>query len=530
MAAHHQALGFPLDRRTFNRTLAGAIAGAALGGFTGCIQRSAIHSRRLERALPPTESGGMIWIEGYGGEKVKMSRGDLRAPDDMEAFLALTRRGRPCNLRGGGYSFDDQALPPKDGILIQTHALKGAQRIVAGDGMVSAPGNAAWGDVVDRCLETNQIPKCLVTGSGTTVGGTLSSNGLSRHTPIWGKEIKSVVDFDLVTWGGRVVKNVTPDNPLFTAVIGGFGGCGLITRVTYTLEKLPDPVRVRSKVLKFEDLKAFVAALKPVVGNPKATRYGVLYPKADGSFRGIVMETDYCESRMLREYPPYMQWPQCGDNSIKAGYYAKASDPTRIQELRNLAWGTSSTVGHYWDKVIPYTFFQDGHILGKDRLRKEGKHEIITLQQTWVLPKAKLGAFLGSMPGVLDDSTKLVTDSFIPLADTTFVDTFYVPGDDSLLSGSFGLNGYAVTVAFEGPKKSHEAASLAAIEALHERVGKLGGRVHLTKHVLGDETITQSMFDKANLKAFAKIQKKADPKQVWRNPMLARVFPDIFGA
>ncbi|MFT5432309.1 MAG: hypothetical protein ACI9OJ_003008 [Myxococcota bacterium] len=514
-----------MNRRTFSQQILAGFAGASLLKFGGCCPNSQIHGDRFEELFEPA-GDKVVYIETYGGQGVQSATKALKRPATLDDFKSQSR-GRSVNIRGGGYSFDAQSLPGVGGgDLLYTHKLELGAIEIVGD-TVSAPANASWGDVVEKCLEQGTIPQILVTGSGTTVGGTASSNGLSRHTPLWGKESRVIESIDVVTWDGKAMTGVTPSlHPdLFFAAIGGFGACGLITRVTHRLQRIGETPRMRTQIRKFHKSNAlteFCDNLKPdcVDEHPTRTRYGLMFPRKNGEFRGMTMDTEYDTGSRRLAYSAYLEWPCYGDKEAKSGYYSMAADPKRVQRLRELAWNTASSHVTYLDEVMPYTFFQDGHVMGKrDRALETPK--TITLQQTWIIPESAPGTSQTHLIGFLN---AVLGYGFVPreLGPTTFVDTFYVPADDSLLSASYGMPGFAVTVAFEGPKDT-EANAINALSDLTDECAAVGGRVHLTKHVYGDTAVIRKMYT-GQLVLFNAARKKYDSEGRWRNPLFERVF------
>jgi FAD/FMN-containing dehydrogenase len=102
----------------------------------------------------------------------------------------------------------------------------------------------------------------------------------------------------------------------------------------------------------------------------------------------------------------------------------------------------------------------------------------------------------------------------------------FVPSDDVLLSASRGLEGFAVTVAFETMKDSELPPRMAALRDLSRICLSVGGRVHVGKTVCADVDVLRAMYGDA-LEAFRMLKDVVDPKRVLRNEFLERVFPEL---
>lgn len=186
--------------------------------------------------------------------------------DDVRAvFDRAAREHRHVTIRGGGHSFDGQALHEGDTgsqIVLRTDMFT---RIDFGPGpLVTVGAGAKWGDILSQSLQRGLIPAIVQTASGATAGGTLAGDCLSRFSGALGKESAWIESFTLVSPGHAPMTCSRTDNAeVFHATIGGHGYLGFVTDITYRLlELLPGSV-ARTDVTTFRSLPDLVDAQIP---------------------------------------------------------------------------------------------------------------------------------------------------------------------------------------------------------------------------------------------------------------------------
>ncbi|KAF3526480.1 hypothetical protein F2Q69_00051652 [Brassica cretica] len=105
-------------------------------------------------------------------------------------------------------------------------------------------GGELWVDVLKKTLEHGLAPKSWTDYLYLSVGGTLSNAGISGQAFHHGPQISNVLELDVVTGRGEVMRCSEEENTrLFHGVLGGLGQFGIITRARISLEPAPQRVR-----------------------------------------------------------------------------------------------------------------------------------------------------------------------------------------------------------------------------------------------------------------------------------------------
>ncbi|CAN6441785.1 unnamed protein product [Victoria cruziana] len=120
---------------------------------------------------------------------------------------------------------------------------------------IDAGGGDLWIDVLRKTLKHGLAPRSWTDYLYLTVGGTLSSGGISGQSFRHGPQISNVLEMDVVTGKGETLTcSKTNHSELFNAALGGLGQFGIITRARIVLEKAPKMVRwVRLLYSDFSD-------------------------------------------------------------------------------------------------------------------------------------------------------------------------------------------------------------------------------------------------------------------------------------
>ena len=192
-----------------------------------------------------------------------------RNSDEITATVEFAaHRKLPLCPRGRGYSQSGQSLSPQ-GLCLDLSRL---DRIEAVDlvhrRVVCEPG-ARWREVLAATLREGLAPRVLPLNLDMSVGGLLSAGGIGTNAYRYGPAVAQVADLDVVTPDGRLVcAAATANAELFSAVLGGLGRFGVITRAT--LELRPVPARVRTFHLVYVDMGAWLADQERVVRDGRA--------------------------------------------------------------------------------------------------------------------------------------------------------------------------------------------------------------------------------------------------------------------
>jgi decaprenylphospho-beta-D-ribofuranose 2-oxidase len=172
------------------------------------------------------------------------------------------------------------------------------------------------------------------------------------------------------------------------------------------------------------------------------------------------------------------------------------------------------------DDYEDYAFFMDGNAHAKAIGRAFGA-QMRTLQQTFLVP-----ADVETAERFIDELSSALRSAHIA---PTLFDCVFIPRDEEfLLSSSAGLDGFAVSIAFDTSDARVLARARTILVAASTRLGTLGGRVHLVKSVCADADDLRLMYG-SRLDTFFRLKQRLDPTGVLRNEFLERTFPNHVG-
>jgi FAD/FMN-containing dehydrogenase len=134
----------------------------------------------------------------------------------------------PIRTQGGSHSFNGSSLPHERELLIHTNAMNkvtiiSADEIVAGSGVPVCSINLYLNQYGMRIPIENSGDII-----GPTVGGFISSGGVSPQSPVSGGLWDQINEITLVTGGGRVMR-ITNKDPEYLWFFGSMGQLGIIT-------------------------------------------------------------------------------------------------------------------------------------------------------------------------------------------------------------------------------------------------------------------------------------------------------------
>lgn len=490
-------------------------------------------------------SDGKSRLVAYSGQEVW---GRVRLARSVDAILAhlaeARRRGWTVSFRGGGMSFDTQALNP--GMVIQLEGFDQVGPVSAGHVTVGAL--ATWGRIVEATRASGFMPYVVVSTPRATAGGTLATNALSRFSPTCGKEGTHVRSFRLLRLDGTILTCSREENSaLFFGVIGGFGYLGVVLEITYQLLPLGfSNVVVETQFERFSGLQALAEKLvaeapgRPPVGDDRAPLEvapletigvdaaraisAVLYMNAER--QGFVMRSRYVDGDVVPLAPSPFHSPRSLSHRLLQAVVMNDTIRPFGYELMMDVFMRSQEKKTAVDELFGYTFFQDGNDAVKRFFRKLGFPMGIR-QQTFVVPvdpesvdrtRARLASFLVEADRLLDEAR------LVPV----LIDLLYLPQEREgfAFSASRGLAGYAVTFTFEELDRTTfpvEERLLAELALVAER---LGGRVHLVKNVHASSALLERGYAEGVSELLA-LRTTLDPERILSNGFLARVFPSL---
>lgn len=448
-------------------------------------------------------------LRNYSG--LATSYAEWHAPETIADLCNLLERAtlerRQVTFRGGGYSFDTQAL--NDDLVIGLHRLNRIEAIDSHKGQITVGPGVRWREIVRATRPYGLTPYVVVTTGETTAGGTASANCFSRSSPRYGKEGAHVDRLQLLTPAGQLLTCDRATHPeLFHAVIGGFGYLGVVTEITYNLLPIGNRTQVQTVVSKFPTLEAYVAGLQQQsrLSQDWDAVYSLLF--LDGhACRGLVCRSRYVADTALKPFPVYqtkdlahapLEWlmgfPRINRLILKAVYHYLREGEQFVDELEG------------------YTFFMEGHRKTKDLASRLGV-PLPTVQQTFIVPEHQLSRFLQLIVAQLQ-ATRLAP---------SMLDVLFLPSDTFLMSANNGLDGYAVSLAFERLSTDQLHKLRALLAKLSLACAEYGGRVHLIKNVYASSQTIAQMYG-PSIAAFLALKQRVDPNGIVRNSFFDRIF------
>lgn len=468
----------------------------------------------------------------------------LRAADEAELRRVLrslsTTPRRRLTVRGGGYSLDEQALGDDTALELAPEGFGavGEVEVRRGRATITAGAMATWGEVLEAASREGWVPPNTVTGRDITVGGTLSSDCLSRFSGAWGKEAESVERFRIMLADGRVV-TACADAPagslerrVFDGAIGGLGGLGVVLDATYSLRRVSTPgrrPRVRTYFdpvgwrgfgwreflgqLRYETLHARRAVRRLGAKAWRAPLPQGIYDAVSATVwfrrmgpRGLIISSRHVTRGALQPSAIYS-----GPDRLRL--FAERTMTERVAaDVGQTLFKTRHTFQEWSvDELEPFVFFMQGNVEAHHAARDCG-WRMTSSQQTFVLPEREAEGFC--------EEVEAATSALHP----TVLDLLYLPADRGgfLLSPTRGIDGFAVTLAYQTRDGARQPEVQKLLRSLASRCGALGGRVSLVKNVYVADRTLRAMYSEG-LEEFRALKAELDPKGLFSSRMLERL-------
>jgi decaprenylphospho-beta-D-ribofuranose 2-oxidase len=440
-------------------------------------------------------------------------------------------------IRGGGHSFDGQAVHDQDNgsqIILSSDCFD-PQRIKFDTTTVTLGAGVQWGAFFKAAVNEAQggkplrIPGSMQTGRVATVGGTLAGDCLSRFSGTGGKESFWIESFQILTPTSKIPIPVTAasDPELFYSVIGGHGYIGFVTEATYRLIEIDPKSIAHSHItthLNFHDLiqkqlelvqtgvspraisSAWYTKLNPDVNHPEIIKGAVF-----DSFFGLPSEPIKLPFALYTDIEsPIRNW-------IETMWATNDELNLTVHEFLfdSIVAATFLTGGRFENDLLDFLFFMDGNTVAKKKFEElffPAQFPIV--QQTFIIPPNKTEEFAEICMRTMAERSIRPTEC----------DMLFVQADKCLMSGSYYLDGFAVTLGFEpvAPQGCPPPEIPQLLRDLSKVCLAFGGRLHLPKNLQLSSGDFRNMF-LPQIQTFEDIKRKHDPEL-----LLGNKFSDYF--
>lgn len=214
-----------------------------------------------------------------------------RSIDDVVKIVRFANRHRlKVAMRGQGHSQYGQTLA-EGGVVIDSRTLD--QVRMRDPRSADACACASWNDVTHTTLAQGLTPPGMGDTMTLSVGGILSSAGVSNSSHLHGAVVDNVEELQVVTGAGDLVTcSAQRNRELFDLALGGMGQCGLIVRARLRL--VPAPTSVVRRDLDYDDLDVFLTDLGTLASSPRAEHLGAYVLSKDGGWAFRINIGKFC--------------------------------------------------------------------------------------------------------------------------------------------------------------------------------------------------------------------------------------------
>jgi FAD/FMN-containing dehydrogenase len=160
--------------------------------------------------------------------------------DVVEAVNFAREQGSPIAVRGGGHSAAGLAMCD-GGVVVD---LRGMRKVEVDPArrIALAQGGATWGDY-DRATQAHGLASTGGAISTTGIGGLTLGGGIGYLMRSLGLACDNLIEAEVVTAGGRVVRASESENSeMLWALKGGGGNFGVVTEFVFRLHPVTDVV------------------------------------------------------------------------------------------------------------------------------------------------------------------------------------------------------------------------------------------------------------------------------------------------
>lgn len=421
--------------------------------------------------------------------------GSIRRPRSADDVRAAVREA-PGTISVGGacFSMGGQIAAP-DSLHLDLRDLNRPLWLDASARRVRVQSGMRWRDLQDLIDPHDLSVRIMQSYSNFTVGGSVSVNCHGRYVGM-GPIVRSIRSLQLVTAAGDVLElSRTSEPELFRAVIGGYGGLGVITEVELDLAA-NEPIERSFADVALEDYPRFFR--QRVLADPKAILHNAdLRPPA---FDRPLAVTWSRSARPLTQ--PLRLIPRGLDYGLEQNAIWAITELPGGSSLR----GVIDKVERSRDRPVVWR----NHEASLDAASLEPRTRRVStyLLQEYFIP----------VPGFVEFARALARILRAHQVEAVNVSVRHSPGDtETLLS-------WAPTEAFSFVLYFKQRATLAASEQVRGWTRKLidaclrhGGRYYLPYRP--DATQTQFATAYPEGREFATLKRRADPRHRFTNLM-----------
>ena len=438
--------------------------------------------------------GRFLWLEGRvrGGRFRNWARQfgysptNFARPETEAEIVNLVRDSQRIRFFGSGHSFNAGVV--SDETLVSLDRYAGIVKI-EGD-LVTVKGGTRMRDVTRLLLEHGRAFEALPSHDAQSIAGILSTNvhGTGRDWGFVGEMVERLRIID----GTGAIHEVTPEDDLFRAAIGGIGAVGIISEVTVrTVPRFN--VEQCFKLVKLAEVRANLDAL--LAENKHLSLY--LFPFADVCQVSTWNPTDKPQSFAddLRE------WIAISFDALNAAWFGNLMAYTNLLPWSNCTYGFKRDTDLVMESNAAYnrTIYH---------LHQELEFTV-PYEQTWEM---------------CDRFLRLYEDMYraerLPY---TLLEVRFTPGghDRTLIGAGHDRRATWIDLICDdshGFEKYYAAAE--------EVLKKIGARPHLGKYCQTlDKTHLEAVHG-ANFERFLELMREHDPHDKFANDFTRRMFRD----
>jgi FAD/FMN-containing dehydrogenase len=438
-----------------------------------------------------------------------------------EIFHTQLPRLRTLGLRGAGRSYGDAALND-GGAVLDTSALR---RVLAWDpttGVIDVEPGVTIEQLWRHALADGWWPPVVPGTMTASLGGSVAMNIHGKNCFRVGPLGDHILELDVLLPNGECARCGPEQNvELFRGVVAGAGLLGCITRVRLQLKRVYSG-DLRITVLPTGSLREMVQVFEEhapeadyLVGWCDAFAGG----RALG--RGVVHRADYLADG---------EDPRPGHTLL-----AEHQDlPSRIAGVlpRSSARHAFRLLTHAPGMRLVNTAKFNLHRAFERERRSLQSHAAYAFLLDYVIPGYNEGygrsGLIQIQPfvpreigvGVLEEILRLTRRRGLP----PFLVVFKKHRPDRFLL-SHGIDGYSLAMDFPARRR---AALWSLAREIHTLTAAAGGRFYFAKDSTLDADSVRRAFPEEDLRVFAELKRKCDPRAQLQTDLARRVFPDWF--